>query len=76
MSGGRPNAQPAGCGPEWKACAACGEKFSCAARAAGCWCEATKLTKETLSELRGRYSDCLCPRCLSAAASRPVGKTP
>lgn len=71
-SGGSPNAQPADSGPELKACAACGEKFVCAARAAGCWCEAVKLTKQELLELRGRYADCLCPRCLSAAAGAAV----
>jgi Cysteine-rich CWC len=75
INGGSPNAQPVGCGPEVKVCAACGETFSCAARAAGCWCEETKLTKEALIELRARYSDCLCPRCLWAAASPPAGKT-
>jgi hypothetical protein len=72
MNGGSPNAQAARCEPEAKVCAACGGQFSCAARAAGCWCEEVKLTNQALNELRGRFADCLCPRCLSAASAQRV----
>ncbi|MGD0402529.1 MAG: cysteine-rich CWC family protein [Candidatus Acidiferrales bacterium] len=67
MSAGTTGPQAVGNTPAQKACAACGEKFSCSASAASCWCESVKLEPNTLSKLRARYSDCLCPRCLSAA---------
>ncbi len=67
MSAGTAGPQAVGNAPAQKACAACGEKFPCSASAATCWCESVKLDQNTLSELRDRYSDCLCPRCLSAA---------
>ena len=53
--------------PTQKTCEACGEAFSCNSSGGNCWCESAKLEGKTLSELRARYNDCLCPRCLSAA---------
>jgi len=67
MSAGTTGPQAVGNAPAQKTCEACGEKFSCSASAATCWCESVKLDRNTLSKLRARYSDCLCPRCLSAA---------
>jgi hypothetical protein len=69
MSGGEPELTMPASAPTGKNCAACGERFSCGAPAAGCWCEGLQVTREVLRELRARYSDCLCLRCLSAAAS-------
>jgi Cysteine-rich CWC len=66
MSAGTTGPQAVGNAPTQKVCEACGEKFPCNASAAGCWCEQLRLDKRTLSELRARHSDCLCPRCLSA----------
>ncbi|MGP8157660.1 MAG: cysteine-rich CWC family protein [Candidatus Acidiferrales bacterium] len=51
-----------------KECPACGASFGCSADSAGCWCQETKLTCEILAALRARHADCLCPRCLAAAA--------
>jgi Cysteine-rich CWC len=66
MSAGTTGPQAVGSAPAHKACAACGEKFSCSASAATCWCESVKLDQNALSKLRARYTDCLCPLCLSA----------
>jgi hypothetical protein len=69
MSGGVPELVALGSGPTLKGCAACGESFSCGAPAAGCWCEEVSVASEVLLQLRARYADCLCRRCLSAAAA-------
>jgi hypothetical protein len=68
MSGGGPELTLLGDAPTLKNCAACGEKFSCAAPASGCWCEEVQVAAEVLVALRGRYADCLCRPCLTAAA--------
>jgi len=70
MSGGEPELKLPGSAPTLKSCAACGEEFSCGAPAAGCWCEELQITREGLRDLHARYPDCLCRRCLSAAASK------
>ncbi|MGA8222196.1 MAG: cysteine-rich CWC family protein [Candidatus Acidiferrales bacterium] len=57
------------CAPTQKKCGACGQLFDCGAPSAGCWCEEVKLTAEALESLCTRYGDCLCPRCLTAAAT-------
>jgi Cysteine-rich CWC len=67
MNAGTAGPQAVGNAPTQKTCEACGEKFSCSSAAAGCWCEELKLDRKTLNALRERHSDCLCPRCLSAA---------
>jgi len=67
MSAGFTGPQTVGNSPAQKICEACGEKFSCSISTGSCWCEGVKLEQKTLSELRARYGDCLCPRCLSAA---------
>ena len=76
MSAGTNGQQALGNAPTQKTCEACGENFSCNASAAGCWCEQLKLDKRTLSELRARHLDCLCPRCLSAAQSGSLRSNP
>jgi hypothetical protein len=70
MSSGEPELTSLGIASTLKGCAACGESFSCGAPAAGCWCEELRVASEVLRELRARYADCLCRRCLSAAASK------
>jgi len=67
MSSGMTGPQTLGTAPTQKTCEACGETFPCSASAAGCWCEELKLDRNSLNALRERHSDCLCPRCLSAA---------
>jgi hypothetical protein len=68
MGGGDGELTLPGTAPTLKRCAACGELFSCGAPVAGCWCEEVPVAAEILLELRARYADCLCRRCLSAAA--------
>lgn len=51
-----------------KRCPKCGLVFSCGGLF-GCWCREVKLTEAQLALLRQRYTDCLCPACLRAAAS-------
>ncbi len=58
--------------PTQKKCEACGEMFDCGAPEAGCWCEDVKLGSEAAARLRACHTDCVCPRCLSAAAGRRV----
>jgi cysteine-rich CWC protein len=54
-----------------KHCSRCGESFECGGLF-GCWCRSVKVDAATLAEMRGKYADCLCPRCLQALARRPV----
>jgi len=60
-----------------KICEACGATFTCSASNAGCWCTDVELSGGALAELRERFRDCLCPRCLpresQSSASRPAG---
>lgn len=51
-------------------CPRCGQGFHCGARDAGpCACTSVKLEPETLRALQGRYSSCLCLRCLLELAA-------
>ena len=70
MSRGEPERRLLETAPSLKNCAVCGEKFCCGAPEPGCWCEEVQIARELLSELRVRYADCLCRRCLSAAAAQ------
>jgi len=56
--------------PKVKVCGACGASFDCFTPLGPCWCEDVKLSSETLGELRARYDDCLCAKCLRAAAEK------
>lgn len=49
-------------------CERCGQRFTCEASLAGCWCEEIKLSKAASAELRRRYGDCLCRPCLESFA--------
>jgi hypothetical protein len=51
-----------------KICEACGQPFACSASEAACWCEQVSLGVEARAELGAKFSDCLCPTCLNAAA--------
>jgi len=48
-------------------CEACGEPFTCGASLSGCWCGEIKLSDDTRAELRMKFKDCLCQRCLEKA---------
>jgi hypothetical protein len=54
--------------PKQKICQACGTQFPCASPSGPCWCEDVKVSTQTLAELRVQYDECLCPKCLTAAA--------
>ena len=55
--------------PKQKICEACGAQFPCSSPWGPCWCEDVKVSSQTLAEIRTRYNECLCPKCLTAAAS-------
>jgi hypothetical protein len=61
-------------------CPRCGAAFHCGfADAVPCACTTLKLDRATLAELRGRFSGCLCLRCLQALAradALPASPTP
>jgi uncharacterized protein len=48
------------------ACARCGAKFECGATADACWCADEDFR---LPMPESDAEDCLCPRCLRAAAA-------
>ncbi len=51
-------------------CPRCGGQFHCGAHDdTPCACSTSTLAPELLSELRQRYSGCLCLRCLQALAA-------
>ena len=55
-------------------CPRCGGAFACgvdADRATPCFCVSVALGAERLAELRAKWSDCLCERCLAALARDP-----
>lgn len=47
-----------------KVCESCGETFGCGAKLNGCWCADVKITQESAADLKTRFNDCLCPKCL------------
>ena len=51
-----------------KTCEACGQQFACSASDAECWCEQVPLSAHARAELGAKFSNCLCPGCLNAAA--------
>lgn len=65
FSPSRPDAAPA-----TDRCPRCGGGFHCGVNdAAPCACTTIKLDKETLAQLRSRYSACLCMGCLAELAA-------
>ena len=50
-------------------CERCGERFTCGASLGGCWCAEIKLSDAAHAQLRQQYRDCLCRKCMEAAAS-------
>src|SRR5438309_3031181 len=53
-----------------KTCGLCGSRFGCAQGSPGCWCEQVALNRETLAEIRGLATDCVCAACLGGLAGR------
>jgi hypothetical protein len=55
-------------------CPRCGAPFACgvgADRATPCFCAGHALGGQRLSELRAKWSDCLCAACLATLAADP-----
>jgi hypothetical protein len=50
-------------------CESCGREFGCGAREDACWCRDVTLGPERLAILREHFERCLCPDCLTVAAS-------
>ena len=46
-----------------KKCPACGKSFECS-HDEHCWCTLVALNDVTRSELKKRFTDCLCKACL------------
>jgi hypothetical protein len=72
VSIGEPKAASAGESAEQKTCPVCGARFGCMAAQKACWCAEIKLSSDATADLRSRFVDCLCPRCLALAAEREV----
>lgn len=53
-------------------CEACGEEFSCGARAEKCWCFAVELKAGILAELQKNFNRCLCADCLEKLRAKNV----
>ena len=48
-----------------KTCEKCGVAFKCGAKTdTRCWCNAYAVTEESLKNIREKYNDCLCEKCL------------
>jgi hypothetical protein len=75
MTNSKPNRNVPTQPPRQKICEACGIQFPCFSSGGPCWCEDVKVGRETLAEVRSRYNDCLCPKCLAAAASAAKSST-
>jgi len=69
MNSPKPDSLHAAHSPKQKICQACGTQFPCASPSSPCWCDDVKVSRQTLAELRTQYDECLCPKCLTAAAS-------
>jgi Cysteine-rich CWC len=52
-----------------RTCEACGDEFICGVSLSGCWCSEIELTDEIRRDLRSKYTDCLCRRCLERLSS-------
>lgn len=72
MNSGQRKAPSVGESTEQKTCPICGARFGCMAAQQACWCAEVKLSGESTADLKTRFSDCLCPRCLALAAERGV----
>ena len=51
-----------------KTCESCGEPFGCGAKLEGCWCVDVEMAPAIADDLKAKYQDCLCPKCLGSLA--------
>ncbi|MGQ0540501.1 MAG: cysteine-rich CWC family protein [Blastocatellia bacterium] len=60
-----------------RVCESCGAEFGCGVMLEGCWCAEIKLSEKQAADIRKKYNNCLCPKCLlNKAETRPVGSAP
>ncbi len=59
-----------------KTCESCGESFGCGADLGSCWCFAIELPADASADLKAKYMNCLCPKCLAAATKPLKEKSP
>ena len=52
-----------------KRCPSCGRFFACRGEE-DCWCERFQIHRKEYVELTEKYSDCICPQCLSKYAEK------
>jgi hypothetical protein len=53
-------------------CESCGREFGCGADSdEPCWCADVELDARRLASLREHFERCLCPDCLTVAATTP-----
>ena len=52
--------------PANKVCESCGAEFGCGANLDGCWCTELTLTESMAADIKAKFTDCLCPKCLAS----------
>ncbi len=52
---------------EPKICESCGAKFGCGAKLDGCWCAEVDVPPPVAADLKAKFKDCLCPKCLMSS---------
>jgi hypothetical protein len=52
-----------------KICPKCGAGFNCE-QDKDCWCENYQIHKREMVLMMEKYTDCLCPECLSAYSEK------
>lgn len=57
---------------ETKTCESCGEPFGCGAKLDGCWCVDVELDPVIADDLKAKYEDCLCPKCLRVSMNANI----
>jgi hypothetical protein len=57
--------------PVGKQCECCGEWFQCGQFP--CWCPEIAITDHQYDWIAARYSDCLCPACLTKVSRGDAG---
>lgn len=46
------------------ACESCGQEFTCNAGQDSCWCFDVPVSTENLTEIKEKFDNCLCRKCL------------
>ena len=51
-----------------KICESCRAEFGCGAKLDGCWCTKLELAEPQAAQIKAKFGDCLCPKCLEKFA--------